>query len=58
MSKRLTIELMQQLALQKGGVCLSRTYKNNQVHLQWKCKNNHTFTSMPMNVKAGKWCPY
>ena len=54
---KLTIEEMQELARQKGGVCLSNKYINDRTKLKWRCKEGHVWDAMPHNIKSGHWCP-
>lgn len=59
--KRLTngLELAKNLAIQKGGQCLSIQYINNSTKMLWKCSNhNHKpWEAGYNNIKNGKWCP-
>lgn len=55
--KTYTIEDMQQLAMERGGQCLSTTYKNLETKLTWLCHLGHTWQARPSHVKAGTWCP-
>ena len=64
---KLNIEAMKQLAISKGGECLSTTYKNTKSKLKWKCGNcKHQWEAgydniHPRVVKGkklkGSWCP-
>jgi len=57
MSKKLTIEDMQELAKERGGKCLSEEYQNNDTPLQWECSEKHRWYATPHNVKNRKsWC--
>jgi len=47
---------LNEIALQKGGKCLSTEYINNGTKLLWECKEGHIWKSTPANVKSGKWC--
>lgn len=51
-----TIEEMQLIAKQRGGLCLSKKYINSHTKLQWKCKNGHKWMAVPYSIKQGKWC--
>ena len=56
-TKKLSIELMFDLAKKFDGECLSKRYVNNYTHLRWKCKNNHFWMATPSKMKARKkWC--
>lgn len=54
---KLTIEQMQELALQKGGKCLSKEYINVDTKLKWQCEKGHQWNSIPYLIKNGSWCP-
>lgn len=51
-----TIEQMQNIALNKGGECLSDKYVNSEEKLKWKCENGHIWEATPHSVKSGSWC--
>ena len=55
-TKKLTIEDMKQMALEKEGKFLSQEYINGETLHEWKCKNNHLFSMRPDGVRQGKWC--
>jgi len=55
--EKLTIELMQKIAKQKGGKCLSSRYVNIKTNLQWECAKGHKWFATPNNVKNyQQWC--
>lgn len=54
---RKTIGQMRELALAKGGRCLSRRYVNGRTPLSWRCRRGHRWEMMPMYVAQGQWCP-
>ncbi len=56
--KKLTIEEMRRIALERGGKCLSDTYVNSYTKLLWECKEGHQWKSKPADVKRGSWCSY
>lgn len=56
MPNKLTIQEMQKLAKEHGGICLSEKYVNSHIKLEWQCKEGHVWKSMPYNVKNGRWC--
>ncbi len=58
MPKRLTLELMQELAAQNGGLCLSPSYEGILVPLQWQCRQGHRWYAIPHSVRQGHWCRY
>ena len=53
-----TIEVAQELARERGGVCLSDTYKNSRAKLEWRCAAGHEWKASLDSVKHGRtWCP-
>jgi hypothetical protein len=54
---RLTIEEMRDIAKSRGGFCLAKIYKNNHTKLLWECAAGHRWEAIPLNVRAGSWCP-
>lgn len=54
---RLTIEEMQQLAISRGGKCLSTEYLNSWTKLRWQCALGHAWEATPAHVKDSTWCP-
>lgn len=45
-----TIELMQKIAAERGGECLSKIYKNNLTKLRWRCKHGHEWEAVPGSI--------
>ncbi len=54
--RRTPISEMQELARAKGGVCLSKKYKNSKTKLKWKCDKGHIWMTYPPDIKEGHWC--
>lgn len=54
---RHTIGYMHELAAKKQGKCLSLHYKNIVTPLRWQCFKGHKWSTDPMNIIAGNWCP-
>lgn len=52
-----TVEQMQLLAQKYHGKCLSLSYRNQYVKLQWECAAGHRWSAIPINIKQGQWCP-
>jgi hypothetical protein len=52
---RITIQLVRKLARERGGRCLSRTYRPD-TKLIWECARGHQWASLASAVKRGKWC--
>jgi len=56
---RLSIELVNEIAKQRGGVCLSTEYRNNKTKLLFKCKFGHEWEAIPNTIiSRGSWCPH
>ena len=47
----------QQIAIERGGKCLSETYTNNRIKLRWECVEGHQWEATPHDVKRNHWCP-
>lgn len=56
-AKRNTISDMQERAAKHGGVCLSTTYVNSVVMLEWQCAQGHRWWAVPGPIAKGTWCP-
>jgi len=54
---RLTLPLLQRIAAQKGGCCLSLTYVNSSHPVRWRCAAGHEWLARAHSVLAGNWCP-
>ena len=52
-----TIEDMRELALSRGGKCLSERYIDSSTALQWECDLGHKWPARANNVFFGTWCP-
>ena len=55
-SIKLTIEEMHDIAVERGGKCLSNTYVNTGTKLLWECVKGHKWEEKPSSIKSGKWC--
>jgi hypothetical protein len=51
------IETMRDLAIARGGSCLSREYVSSKSKLIWQCKAGHRWRALPTSVLQGTWCP-
>lgn len=55
--QRLTIEEAHQVARERGGQCLSETYRSWHTKMSWVChQGHHWHTSFGM-IRQGHWCP-
>lgn len=52
-----SIEKMQDIAKDRGGKCISTTYKSVFTKLLWQCANGHQFYALPKHVMNDHWCP-
>jgi len=50
-------QLIKNIALKKGGVCVSDKYINCRTNLKFKCIKEHEWEATPVNVRRGTWCP-
>jgi ribosomal protein S27AE len=58
MGRKLTLEVFQDIARERGGECLSTEYVNNRTHLRWRCADGHEWFARGDCVKDGnQWCP-
>jgi len=48
---------LQQLAHDRGGRCLSRTYVDLTTPMSWVCAAGHRWDTAARVVRAGSWCP-
>jgi DNA-directed RNA polymerase subunit RPC12/RpoP len=57
--KKYTIDEVKNIAMLKGGVCLSKEYINNKKQMAWKCgKCFHEWTTCFKSINInGQWCP-
>jgi len=56
--KNKTIEDMKKIAKEKGGLCLSKHYRNNHTNLKWQCAKGDIWMATFSNVQKGTWCPF
>lgn len=56
--RKFSIDVMQWIAEQRGGKCLSDNYVNDLTKLKWQCSKSHLWEARPSNIVYGKtWCP-
>ena len=57
--RKYTIDFFKNLAIVKGGECLSEIYVNCNEKLEFKCKREHIWKTKPYYlVHNNTWCPY
>ena len=55
--RRLGLEMARQVAVERGGECLSQAYVNRKSKLQWRCHRGHCWQTSMNSIQAGHWCP-
>ncbi len=55
--RRLTIQMMREMARERGGACLSDAYRGIYDRLRWRCAEGHEWVTAANNVRRGGWCP-
>ena len=55
-SLRLNIEDLKQMAIDRGGLCLSDEYVRNNVPMLWECHRGHQWKVPAASIRAGQWC--
>ena len=51
------IKEMNDIAIQRGGECLSKVYVNSMTKMTWKCKKGHKWKATPYSIKIrDSWC--
>lgn len=55
--QRRTLADMQELAAERGGKCVARSYLGHDTSIEWACAKGHRFKIRPRCVRAGQWCP-
>ena len=56
-SRRLDIDAVRQIAIDRGGEFLSQEYSGNQITYRWRCVHKHEWENSLANIKRGQWCP-
>jgi len=51
------LNLLDVIASDNGGNCLSKQYLGNNVKLAFSCKEGHVWEAVPSSIKQGHWCP-
>jgi len=51
-----SIQELQAVAKERGGLCISKKYYGNNIKHRWQCQNDHIWEATAGNVKSGKWC--
>ncbi|MBP7774161.1 hypothetical protein KA078_00040 [Candidatus Woesebacteria bacterium] len=56
-NKKNGIDDAKQIAVIRGGKCLSRKYINSKSPLVWRCSIGHRWLTDYSNILQGSWCP-
>lgn len=51
-----TIRDLRALARERGGECISRSYRSSTEPLLWRCAAGHEWSALPKAVRRGTWC--
>lgn len=52
------LERMRAIADERGGLCVSDAYLDNNTRLEWECGRGHRWWARPRQVASGgSWCP-
>ena len=57
-AKKYDISVAKNIALTRGGLCLSEEYINSSEKLIWQCAMHHVWKASLKAVKRGTWCPF
>ena len=52
-----TIEKAKAIAIDRGGLCLSKIYRGPHINLIWQCSFKHKWKAGANRVRRGNWCP-
>ena len=51
------LEVLHELALERGGTCLSQAYDGVSAAHKWRCAEGHEFDLSYFSARKGAWCP-
>ena len=54
----LTIARMRQVAAERRGACLSKTYRDLKTKMRWRCSEGHEWTAAYNRIRDGAWCSF
>lgn len=58
MAEKITIEKVRQIAIDRGGKCLSNEYIDNRTKMEFECNIfKHKWFTTYSKIKNGHWCP-
>lgn len=53
---KLGIDRMREVAVERGGRCISKVYVNSSTRLEWECGHGHRWLATPNTITQGHWC--
>ena len=53
---RLSVDILQAVARERGGECLSTDYRGSRQRVRWRCAVGHEWDATPSSVIYGRWC--
>ena len=56
--QKLTLEMLQDEAVERGGRLLTTEYADAHSPLRWECAEGHQWDAAASKVRYGTWCPY
>ncbi|CAK0868027.1 unnamed protein product [Prorocentrum cordatum] len=55
----LGLAVAQEMAVSRGGRCLSESYKNAKMQMKWQCAQGHRWSASLFSLRSrGSWCPH
>ena len=55
--QRASLKKLHELAIERGGKCLSDKYVSSAMKLRWQCAEGHVWEATPNSINRGRWCP-
>ena len=49
---KLALDIVKEIAYNKGGECLSKKYNNKKTLMLWRCSRNHKWTAPLTRIKS------
>ncbi|WP_426158884.1 zinc-ribbon domain-containing protein [Pseudomonas sp. TSRC2-2] len=57
LQRRDTLHSAQQVAVKRGGLCLSHHYESRLLPMEWQCQFGHRWQATFASIAQGRWCP-
>jgi len=57
-NKKKTLQEVEKLAIDRGGICLETEYINYKTLMLFQCANEHLWLTSVSKIISGRWCPY